>query len=144
MMAKLVAKINTTKLRINRKAKQKNQLLWDLQCKQQELYQELEDILSGKKGIVRQLLGGRYQFTSRDVIVPDKTLRLDEVSLPYAALVELLQQTIINLLRKIYNLSANDAYNIWYLAQSEPDERVVSIINELIRKRKVHILINRN
>ena len=144
MMAKLVAKINTTKLRINRKAKQKNQLLWDLQCKQQELYQELEDILSGKKGIVRQLLGGRYQFTSRDVIVPDKTLRLDEVSLPYAALVELLQQTIINLLRKIYNLSANDAYNIWYLAQSEPDERVVSIINELLRKRKVHILINRN
>lgn len=143
-MAKLVSKINTTKLRINRKAKQKNQLLWDLQCKQQELYQELEDILSGKKGIVRQLLGGRYQFTSRDVIVPDKTLRLDEVSLPYAALVELLQQTIINLLRKIYNLSANDAYNIWYLAQSEPDERVVSIINELIRKRKVHILINRN
>ena len=144
MMAKLVSKINTTKLRINRKAKQKNQLLWDLQCKQQELYQELEDILSGKKGIVRQLLGGRYQFTSRDVIVPDKTLRLDEVSLPYAALVELLQQTIINLLRKIYNLSANDAYNIWYLAQSEPDERVVSIINELLRKRKVHILINRN
>lgn len=143
-MAKLVSKINTTKLRINRKAKQKNQLLWDLQCKQQELYQELEDILSGKKGIVRQLLGGRYQFTSRDVIVPDKTLRLDEVSLPYAALVELLQQTIINLLRKIYNLSANDAYNIWYLAQSEPDERVVSIINELLRKRKVHILINRN
>ena len=144
MMAKLVSKINTTKLRINRKAKQKNQLLWDLQCKQQELYQELEDILSGKKGIVRQLLGGRYQFTSRDVIVPDKTLRLDEVSLPYAALVELLQQTIINLLRKIYNLSANDAYNIWYLAQSEPDERVVSIINELLRNRKVHILINRN
>ena len=37
MMAKLVSKINTTKLRINRKAKQKNQLLWDLQCKQQGL-----------------------------------------------------------------------------------------------------------
>ena len=144
MMAKLVAKINTTKLRINRKSKQKNQLLWDLQCKQQELYKELENILSGKKGVVRQLLGGRYQFTSRDVIVPDKTLRLDEISLPYVALVELLQQTIINLLSKVYNLSANSAYNIWYLAKTEPDQRVVSIIENLIEKRKIHVLINRN
>lgn len=144
MMARLVSLINTNKLRINRKRKQKNQLLWDLQCKQQELYQEIEDILSGKKGIIRGLLGGRYQFTSRDVIVPDKTLKIDEVSLPYVSLVELLQQTIINLLQKIYNLSCNDAYNIWYNAQSSPDNRVVSIIENLLKKRKVHVLINRN
>ena len=81
---------------------------------------------------------------SRDVIVPDKTLRIDEVSLPYVALVELLQQTIINLLQKIYNLSCNDAYNIWYNAQSSPDNRVVSIIENLLKKRKIHVLINRN
>lgn len=144
MMARLVAHINNNKLRINRKRKQKNQLLWDLQCKQQELYQEIEDILSGKKGIIKGLLGGRYQFTSRDVIIPDKTLRIDEVSLPYVALVELLQQTIVNLLQKIYNLSCNDAYNIWYNANFTRDNRVVSIIENLIKKRKIHVLINRN
>ena len=144
MMARLASLINNNKLRINRKRKQKNQLLWDLQRKQQELYAELEAILSGKKGVVRSLFGGRYQFTSRDVIVPDSSLRIDEVSLPYYALVELLQQTIINLLQKIYNISCNSAYNIWYNAQSEPDPRIVSIIENLISRRQIKVLINRN
>ena len=32
---------------------------------------ELVEILSGKKGTVRALFGGRYNFTARDVIVPN-------------------------------------------------------------------------
>ena len=39
-------------------------------------------------------------FSARSVIVPNPKLRIDQVKLPYHALVELLQQSIINILKK--------------------------------------------
>ena len=146
MMAKLVSKINTTKLRINRKAKQKNQLLWDLQCKQQELYQALEDILSGKKGKLRSLVGGRSNFSSRAIIVQDPSLRIDQITLPYTELVITQQQKIINILHKSYNISFNEAYKIWEKAKVKKDERVAEIINALIKSTPegLPVLLNRN
>lgn len=150
MMASLIARINVTKLKINRKRKPKNQLLYDLQMKQQELYDYILKVLSGKKGVIRQLFGGRYQFTARDVIISDTSLRIDEVSMSYYALVELLQQTIINILQRIYNFTLDDAYRIWYDANLKPDSRVVKIMEGLINNRDeqgrkgIRVLINRN
>jgi hypothetical protein len=111
-----------------------------------ELYKELESIISGKKGSIRTLFGGRYNFTSRNVIVPDPKLRIDEVTMPYAALVELLQQSIINILQKSYNMSYSDAYKWWYKSQIVKDERVYQIIKGLIKDkpRGIPVLINRN
>lgn len=52
MMTKLVASINKDGLKMLRKSKPKNQLLYDLQKKFNALYKELENIISGKKGSV--------------------------------------------------------------------------------------------
>lgn len=152
MMSKLVLDINNDTLKIHRKKKQKKQLLYDLHIKLQELYKLIEEIISGKRGEIRKCFGGRYNFTSRSVIGPDPSLRIDEVYLPYVALVELMQQTIVNLLQKSYNISYADAYSIWKKAQSTRDERVYQIIKGIINdpmlnvngRRGIPILINRN
>jgi hypothetical protein len=44
---------------MSNKKKPKNELLFDIQMKIQELYQEIINILSGKKGELRQLIGGQ-------------------------------------------------------------------------------------
>lgn len=152
MMSKLVLDINNDSLKIHRKKKQKKQLLYDLHIKFQELYKLIEEIITGKRGDIRKCFGGRYNFSSRSVIGPDPLLRIDEVKLSYVALVELMQQTIVNLLQKSYNISYADAFSIWKKAQSVRDERVYQIIKGIINdpllnvngRRGIPILINRN
>lgn len=133
IMAKLSVAINKDDIKIFRKLKTKNQLLFDLNNKYQELYAELENIISGKKGTIRTLFGGRYNFTSRDVIVPNPKLRIDEVTMPYVAMVELLQQTIINILQKSYNMSYSEAYRTWYMSKINKNDIIAQIIKGLIK-----------
>lgn len=148
MINKLKTHINNESLKIYRKEKPKLQYLFDMQNKVNELYNSIEAILSGKKGALRTLIGGRYNFTSRDVIVADPSLRIDEVSLPYAALTELLQQQIINILCKSYSMSYSDAFDFWYKSCIIENDTIKNIIMSLIRNHKsgrgLPVLINRN
>lgn len=154
IMNKLVSEINKNNTMFSRKKKPKNQLLFDLQCKYGELYTEIEAILSGKKGTLRSLIGGRYNFSSRSVIAQKPYLRIDQVSLPYTELVITQQQKIINILERTYKISPAEAYDIWYKAQSHRDERVAEIIQALIdstpidpdtgKPQGIPILLNRN
>lgn len=50
MIAKLAKTINDDSIRMNRKKKPKDQLLFDMQMKYKALYDELTKIISGKKG----------------------------------------------------------------------------------------------
>lgn len=146
MMSKLVHQINDDSLRIFRKKKPKNKLLFELQSEYNKLYKELEDICSGKKGTVRSLFGGRCNFTARNVIVPNMSLKLDEVTLSYYSATELLQQSIINILVKTYNMSYKDAGIEVYKATLFYNDRVYKIIKEIIanHKRGIPVLVNRN
>lgn len=148
MINKLKTAINNESLKIYRQEKPKLQYLCDMQMKVNELYNSIEAILSGKKGALRTLIGGRYNFTSRDVIVADPSLRIDEISLPYSALIELLQQPIINILHKSYSMSYSDAYDFWYKACITENDTIKDIIMSLIKNHKtgrgLPVLINRN
>ena len=123
--------------------------LYELQLKLDQLYNEIINIIKGKKGNIRSLFGGRCNFTSRNVITADPTLRIDEVRLPYSALIELLQQSILNILTKTYNLSYADAYKKWYQANLKKDKSIIAIIESIIKNsmenhRGLPVLINRN
>ena len=59
ILSSIVAKINSDSLTMNRNKKTKNELLYDCQMKVKELFDEINKILSGKKGSVRSLAGGR-------------------------------------------------------------------------------------
>lgn len=145
LMAKLAEKVNEDNISFQRIEKYRASLLWDLQDKYMELYEEIEKILSGKRGNLRLLIGGRCNFTSRAIITPNPTLRMDEVRLPYQTLVELLQQTIINILASSYNITYAHAYSIWYKSQISMDNRVFDIIENIINaKDGIPVIINRN
>jgi hypothetical protein len=148
MMSKLVTEINDCSTMTRRNKKPKNQLLFDLQMKQMSLYEELVKIVSGKKGSFRAAFGGRCNFTGRNVIIQNASLDIDQITLSYYSLVELLQQRLINILKKCYNMTYSDAYRMWYMANLVPDPNVIRIINTLIKSSPyglgLPVLINRN
>ena len=107
-------------------------------------------IQSTKNNMIRTLFGGRFNFTSRSVIVPKSNVKIDEIELSYQCLCGLLQQVIINILNKSYNMSYNMAYEYLDEHRKEPDDIIYSIIVGLIEskkregKRGLPIIINRN
>ena len=149
MMAKIAGRLNDEKTYITNNAKYKASLLWDLQDRYNKLYKVIVQILSSKRGSIRMLIGGRCAFTSRLIISPEPLLHTDEVKLSYYALVELLQQTIINILAKTYNIPYAQAYQKWFHSQLVVDREVVMIIENLIEHgtkygKGIPVLINRN
>lgn len=138
MMAKLVSIINKSNLKLYRHKKSKDQLLYDLQMKWNELYNEIVSILAGKKGVVRSLFGGRYNFCSRDVIVGNNDLRVDQIILPYKCLIEWLQMPIINILESSNKKGYHYAYDIWYNASIDPE------VNNLVYKIILDIIHDYN
>lgn len=145
MLAKSVHTVNNTKLNMFRKGKPKNTLLYDIQTDFNKIYEEQINILATKKGELRQNFGGRFNFSARCVIAQEPELEIDSVKLPYFALVELLKPTIINILKKSYNMTYSDAYKTWFKAQINKDMKVWNIIDQFIKdKGYIPILINRN
>ncbi len=147
IIAHLTKNINDDSTRMSRKKKPKDQLLFDVQMKYKELYDELTKIISGKKGSIRALFGGRYNFTARSVIVPGPDLRVDEVKLSYPCLCGLLQQQIINVLHKSYSMRYNDAYKLLHESMYAENPIIRQIIEGLITangRRGIPVLINRN
>ena len=146
LMARLASEINKDELEMNKKRKPKNQLLYDLQMKWKELDKEISKILAGKKGTLRSLFGGRYNFTARSVIVPSPDLKIDEITLGYPCLCGLLQQVIINILHKMYNMEYNRAYQRLQESLLKPDPLIMNIIKGYIRDsgRGIPTIINRN
>lgn len=144
MLAKQGAKAKDDSLSIYRNPKYKNSVLWDIQDRYNALYVEIIKILKSKTGQIRSLVGGRCGFTSRAVIVPDPKLRIDYVKLPYFSLLELLQQTIINILVKTYNIVEADAYMRFTRARVTIDKQIWAIMENLINTVGIHILLNRN
>ena len=146
ILATIATKINSDSLTMNRNKKTKNELLYDFQMKVKELFDEINKILSGKKGSVRGLIGGRFNFTARSVIAPDHTLQVDEVKLSYQCLVGLLQQRIVNILHKAYNMSYNEAYIFLDSNRRYENPVIRQVIESVIKSypRGLPVIINRN
>ena len=73
-------------------------------------------------------------------------MRCDQIKLPYVALVKLLQQQIVNILVRNYNISPSEANSRWERAIAKKDDRIAEIIDNLIKAsgRGIPFLINRN
>jgi DNA-directed RNA polymerase beta' subunit len=144
ILSSLGAQLNNDELSIYRNEKLQNQLLWDMQVKLSELSDEIIRILADKRGVMRSTISGRTAFSERSIIVPDSSLRSDEVSMPYIGLTLMLEQVLINIIQSSYNITYAEAYKKWYYATLKMDQRVLDILNNLIKMDKIHVLINRN
>ena len=144
MLATQGADISDDSKSMKRNPRYKNLVAWDLQDKLNRLTQEIIKILKTKKGQIRSLLAGRCCFISRSVIRPDPTLQIDQVRLPYYSLLELMQQTIINILVRTYNIGESEAYMRFSKAKRVPDKYIISIIQNIIDTIGITVLVNRN
>ena len=146
ILSSLCYRLNDDKLSIDKKPKERLKYMYDIQYHLTDLYRKIKDILAKKKGDIRCAIGGRYDFSGRCVIAQDPDLRADLVKLPFASLLELLQQVIINILVKSYGYSYSDAYKKWNRAQITNNDSIIrQVIQHLIDSNDgLPVIINRN
>ena len=121
-----------------------NYNLSKIQEKWMEVYAEIFDNIDQKSGHIKEeLLGGMVDYSSRNVIIPDATLKSDEVILNYHTFLELFRYEIIACLVKMDNISENAANEIWYKAKIQNNPKVYEIM-KYINKTPRKVIINRN
>jgi DNA-directed RNA polymerase beta' subunit len=138
------ARLNTRQ----RKKKDKlgeSTILSSVQKKVNDLWQLVFNQVNQKDGHIRyQLLGGRINFSARNVIIPDPTLRADEIRLGYLTFLELYKYEIIAHLSKMERITHNQAYEEWYKATINFDSKIYEVMMYLVKKWKPKMLVDRN
>ena len=106
--------------------------------------------LTDKTGVITsKVLGGRYNFSSRNIIVPDSgNLRADEVIIGYIPFLELFRYEIQNEYRKLYGCTPAQANTAWKRACNHFDPKIYAIIEHMLNdpeyKKYLCVIVNRN
>lgn len=101
--------------------------------------------INKKEGwIVEKVIAGRLDFTARNVIVSDKDLMPDEISLGYMTFLELYKMEITSILTHMYGISYPVARKRVKQASIEYDDQIYKIMMYMVEKRGCYCLINRN
>ena len=106
--------------------------------------------LTDKTGVITsKVLGGRYNFSARDIIVPNSgELRSDEVIIGYIPFMELYRYELQNEYRKITGCTPGQANSAWKRATNRFDEKFYAIIEHMTSNpeysKYLGVLINRN
>ena len=114
------------------------------------LFEETVKDLTSKAGIVNsKVLGGRYNFSSRNIIVPNSgRLRSDEVEIGYVPFLELYRYEIINFYKKLKGCTISQASNAWKNATNHFDPTIYAIMKHMVTDKKykdyMYIILNRN
>lgn len=123
---------------------EKYKILERIQQKASELFDAYIAMLKGKKGHIRgEMLGGRLNYTARNVIVPDPTLGLNEIDMSYNTFLKVFEYKIIYYIMKIENVTLSKAYDIWRNG-SVFSEKVYNVMQYIIEHEDIRCLINRN
>lgn len=148
-MATEIADLNDLDIGIHRSKRRVLTLLNEIQQNVNFLYEYVIDLLSSKKGVIRNnILGGRYNFSSRCVIIPiaEGGMKVNEVILPYKAFMELYRMELINLMCTISGLTISQAEDKWNEGLLEFDPTIHELMEYMISNTSggLRILINRN
>ena len=119
-------------------------ILSRIQTKVNKMWDINFDLLNGKEGWIRgNVAGGSLNFTSRNVIICDPSLRDNEVDLSYNTFLELYKYKIIYYIMKLYGITLSKAHTMWRDAHIF-DKRVYNVMCMINDKEKPRLLINRN
>lgn len=122
----------------------KEVLVKRFQDKVNKSWDEIFNMLDGKRGHIKDnILGGRIDFTARNVIVPDPSLKADEIKVCYKTFLELFKLEIIALLVQTNDITEAEAFKQWSNATIIFDEYIYQLSAYIIEKHKPRILINR-
>lgn len=119
-------------------------ILYRIQKRVNKMWDYNFDLISQKEGFIRdKMLGGPCNNTSRNVIIPDPSLKDNEVDLSYQTFRILFKYKIIYYLMKLNDMYLSSAYNKWR-ASFEFDPQVYNVMQYILKKESPKILINRN
>lgn len=121
-----------------------NQILMRLQGKVNELWDYDFDSINGKEGLIQDtIMGGSLNYTARNVIVPDPTLKDNELDLSYHTFREVFKPKIIHYLQIYEDCTLSEAIDRWEKSFIF-DESVYHIMEMIIKNEDIGVLINRN
>lgn len=124
---------------------ERDYILLRLQTKLNAYWENTFELINGKDGFIRdQILGGSINYSSRNVICPDPTLRDNEVDVSYNTFIELFKYKIIYYIMRLEDCTLSVAYTRWKQACLKFDESVYNIMTYIVEYDKVKIVINRN
>lgn len=119
-------------------------ILSRIQYRVNKLWSMNFEMLNSKDGWIRdQIMGGGLNYTSRNVIIPDVTLRDNQVDLSYYTFRELFKLKIIHYIQMTENCTLSQAKHIWKMA-IKPTSKMLNLMNYMVRKEDLCVLINRN
>ena len=119
-------------------------ILSRIQYRVNEMWEFNFQLINGKEGWIRhKLLGGDMNYSSRNVIIPDPTLKDNEVDLSYHTFRIVFAQQIIATLMRQDHISLNKAKDRWHKSFVF-DEYIYEIMMFIVKKDKPMVLINRN
>lgn len=119
--------------------------LFELQSKINQLWKMVFEKIDTKHGHIREeILGGRVNFSARNVIVPDSSLKADEIEIGYLTFLELFRYEIIGYLVKMTGSSYGEAAQEWFESSLGFNKRVYEIMQYIIDKCDPRVIMNRN
>ena len=115
-----------------------------IQYRVNELWKLVFDLLRGKTGFIRdQILGGSLNYTARNVIIPDPTLKDNEIDVSYHTFRDKYKNQIIHYLMSRSDMTLAKAYQMW--AESFVfDPKIYSVMCALVEQYHPKEVINRN
>lgn len=117
---------------------------WRIQEKVNKMFEQNFELIDGKYGFIRhEILGGELNHTSRNVIVPDPELKIDEVGMSYPAFRELWKFRIIYYIQKFYNCDLSAAVEMWEKSITF-NKGVYEIMKMIVKKEEPMIILDRN
>lgn len=112
-------------------------VLYELQKKFNELNEEItKQKINGKKHAIRSfILGSRINFSARHVLIPNThSVQMDSIVIPYYTFVEFYKFHIMNIYKKLYNVTMNELQDRWYTLIQTQDPSIMNIIDILIKR----------
>lgn len=113
-----------------------------------QLFDEIFNILNGKKGIIAsRIISGRYNYSARNIISASSgELRANEIDICYLDAMELFRYELTNLYAKLKSCTIEEANQAWYRATRFFDPIFYGIMRFILKHNKddIGIIINRN
>lgn len=119
--------------------------LYRVQEKFRSIWDKVFDIINQKDGFIKdQILGGRINYSARNVIIPDPTLRANEIIVGYKAFMELYKQELIAIISKAKCITENETHTLWHNAMINYNNTFYQAMMHIVKNFDPCIILNRN
>ena len=123
----------------------KENILHRIQGYVNDLWELSFNNVSNKEGIINeQILGGRLNYTARNVIIPAPYLRADEISLGYTTFLELYKSELVALIHELYDMKYPQAWRMLIASSAVYSDRIYQLMQYLMTHNNMYLSIDRN